>query len=304
MRASNYAAALAVCLSPVIAQAQYHVESTADGWSYHHYNYGAVGSSMHVNPGSTASGTMDATGLATSAYSETSGSSSSPAHVFSTSDALYGFGDLPTVSVGTTDYDTGVNGIYTGADGGTSHGAIFDTLTFNVLGGNSGTITNIGITFTQKGHMKQSGTFVEGHGETTVDMFFGGIPQHSTGAVFRTDIKLGNDTGYVAGINYADSYPYGTPYTTTSLTPELIVIHETLTLTGSSVTIPFSMQMNSWDYDGMDMASTASLAFDMPTNVSIGSSSGAFAQAVPEPGSMIVLGLGVCGLVRRRRMAK
>ena len=267
----------AVFLAPALASAQYRVESTANGWSSHRYNYGSVGSSVQTHPHSTASGTTDATGDARAAYSEAHGSSEGYPHSFDTHGDLYGFANLGTASVGTSDSDTAVDGSYVGYDGGTSHGRFEDVLTFSVAGGNASTVTEIGITFTQRGHLRQSGTWADGHGETTADFVFGSNGFLSSGARFRTDLKLDGTSGYMAYINYADTYPSTGPFTTITLTPDLIVIHETLTLMGSSITVPVAMGIDSFDGGGMDMASTAFLALDLPRGVTLGSSSGIFA---------------------------
>ena len=301
MKLRTHAALAAVLLVPALASAQYQVRTYATGWSSHRYNYSSVGSVVQTHPHSTASGTTDTTGDAKSAYSEAHGSSEGYPHSSDTHGDLYGFANLGTASVGTSDFDTAVDGSYVGYDGGGSHGRFEDALTFSVAGGNASTVTEIGITFTQRGHLRQSGTWAQGSGETISSFSFGSNGQISSGANFRTDLKLDGTSGYNAYINYADRYPSSGPFQTISMTPDLIVVHETLTLMGSSITLPVSMEMYT-NGGGMDMASTASLALDLPQGVTLRSSSGIFGtQAVPEPGSFAALGLGAAALLRRRR---
>ena len=54
MKSLAGAAAIAVCLAPGLARAQYVVRTVARGWSEHRYNYSSTGTYLNVDENSTA----------------------------------------------------------------------------------------------------------------------------------------------------------------------------------------------------------------------------------------------------------
>ena len=183
--------AVAVCLVPSLAQAQYLVQSKVNDWSSHSYNVDRAGSYLRTATNSTASGT------ATSAFSRTYGGpppNGSYDHA-PTMDSIEGvrrhrLRHRP---------DEGVRhrrrSLVHRRRRGEAYAAYHDTLTLSVAGGTATTQTSILVTFRQSGFLWQSRTFAQGNGESFGVLTIGSNGAISSGARIRSNVQLGGGTG-------------------------------------------------------------------------------------------------------------
>lgn len=277
-----------------VAEAQF-VDLSVSGWSNASYNHGHVGGFVELAPFGNPSGsaTPDTTGLATSAYANVAGNGSGYPHDPNTYDIFSATADLSAVKQTMSEYDTGTNGFYTGDDGGTSASQFLDNLTFTVGGANGSTQTVIGYTRILSGHLRQSGSNPDGHGEVSATWNLNGA-----GAAGNVDLALDSSSGYQPYINGA-----GGSGSYAGSTADLVVQTGTFTITGTSLSASFSMNMSTWAYSGMDENYTHTFSLLMPSNVTLTSSSGVFGTAaVPEPCSMLTLmGLSLIAVRRKRK---
>ena len=231
---------------------------------------------VESNPYVTVIGNMDTTGLATAASENLMLNSPT-----GESAAAYALGDLSTGILRSRSSGS------SGAEGVTAV-SISDTVHFAVAGANINTVTPIDVTWTFDGAL--TGPFLGFSGtpvEAQSTLQFGGFVGASE------DIFGGPPQLTAIGQSGWASYNF------TSATPSLVQFTGVYDLVGPSVTLPFSLAMETFASNGdtADFSHTSQVGLILPSSVTYASSSGAFLTAsqaaVPEPGSLSLLGLAL-----------
>ena len=173
---------------------------------------------------------------------------------------------------------------------------MYDYLTFAVGGSGSDTIT---LDFGLDGNLSLGG---EASYSQSIQLELG------SGEMSRKGFSGGDviDTGFTGGWNPGFGY--------TNDTISGFNFQGSLTVTnGEVLEISYIQQMNCNDSATCDFSNTSQMALNLPSDVSYTSDSGVFltdvpgqGQSTPEPGSLLLVGLGIVGIgyVRRRRFAR
>jgi hypothetical protein len=200
-------------------------------------------------------------------------------------------GDLATGSVGVYAFPSQVGGVVSEA---TASAMLKDSLTFNIAGASSSTVTDIGVTFTVDGNV----TYANGSGaELTDSMLFGGA---NIDYVYDS---AGSDPNHIVEVGGWASYDI------TSESADSFVLSGVYALTGSSdvLTTQLLLSLQCQGDASCDVSHTGAISLSLPSNVTFTSDSGVFLSqplttATPEPSYAGLLGLGFAGtlLVARR----
>ncbi len=202
-------------------------------------------------------------------------------------------GDLASGSVGVYSFPSQVGGVVSEA---TASAMLKDSLTFDVAGANSSTVTDIGVTFTVDGNV----TYANGSGaELTDSMLFGGANidyvYDSAGTDPNHIVEVGGWASYNVVSESADSFIFSGVYALTGASDQL--------------TTQFLLSLQCQGDASCDVSHTGAMSFTLPSNVTFTSASGVFltqplTTATPEPSYAGLLGLGFVGtiiLARRLR---
>ena len=231
---------------------------------------------LQSNPNVTVAGTMDTTGMATTASEQLNLSSPS-----GQSATAFGAGNLSTGTVSSlTSGSSGAEGVSTVS--------IQDNVHFTVAGANSATVTPIQITWTFDGVL--SGPFLG----------FAGAP-----VAAQSSLQLG-------GTVSASEDIFGGPPALTSVgasgwvsstfssqTASLVQFTGVFDLVGSATTLPLllSLQTDASNGDMADFSHTSRVGLILPSNVTFTSDSGVLLTSngttTPEPSTFFLIGFGV-----------
>jgi hypothetical protein len=204
-------------------------------------------------------------------------------------------GDLATGSVGVYSIPSQVGAVVSEA---TATAILKDSLTFNVAGANSSTITDIGVTFTVDGLVSYAA---------------------SAAAQLNEIITLGCGTstcgeisyGFNGGSNQIIEDGGWVSQNIISESADSFIFSGVYALSGSSDVLPIELELKA-ECQGdasCDLSHTGAVGFTLPSNVTFTSQSGVFltqplTTATPEPSYAAVIGLGIGGIVmltRRRQ---
>jgi hypothetical protein len=202
-------------------------------------------------------------------------------------------GNLATGSVGVYSFPSQVGGV---VSEGTASAMLKDSLTFNIAGASSSTVTDIDVTFTVDGNV----TYANGSGaELTDSMLFGGA---NIDYVYDS---AGSDPNHIVEVGGWASYDI------TSESADSFVLSGVYALTGSSdvLTTQLLLSLQCQGDASCDVSHTGAISLTLPSDVTFTSASGVFLTqpltATPEPSyAVFLLGLGLAGaifLARRGR---
>ena len=206
----------------------------------------------------------------------------------------YATGNLATGSVGVYAFPSVCCGGPPNVSDADSEAIIRDSLTFNVAGANSSTVTDIGIAFTVDGSVSP------------------GTQANEADAVLTDSMAFGNgiiDYVYNTGSNSIIENQGWVTNTIASEGPNSFIFAATYALTGSTDTLAIQLELDlQCQADAScDVSHTGAVSFVLPPNVTFTSQSGVFLSqpltAAPEPAYSAVPGFGLLGiaiLLRRR----
>lgn len=307
--------ALAAAVSaPQAAQASYFValhtyQQSPDGSATADYNNGRTGSFFQPAGSSTATGTVDATGTAKSAFDQVSGVGSAEGLTSNSSTAA----DLRTGKVHVNifnnadcngacknDVPCACGGAIPDFAGERGFAELNDTLHFIIPGATANTVTQVGVVFAVDGTLVQTSPF--GNGFLRSQLGFG-----SARSTYWQD--LNNGTGNV--VAFGTPFVFGWDHSQfLTLTSSRAVFEGTYDLVGPNPTVVADLFMDVGCFDGMtcNFAHTGSIDLVLPGGVRFTSDSGVFLApaTVPEPGTLLLLGpafMSLAGLRRKRLIA-
>ena len=252
----------------------------------------------------TGLGTVDATGAATSSSDQVNLAVTLGPNRFNATDpvsgaasaraslASGGLGVLGTGKFSDNLLDGGQSGAYA-----RGVATIYDGLHFTVVGANSATVTEIGVTFIVHGAISTDAQF--GSSEYfTSSLSFGNASFHST---VQANLSGDRPPAYTFSDGQSNWASFG--YTENSA--EEIIFNGLYEFTGETADIGISATLDASCGDGFncDFSHTGAISFTLPSDVTFTSDSGVFLTDAPEPGSLVLLstGLGLAALPRRRR---
>jgi hypothetical protein len=202
-------------------------------------------------------------------------------------------GDLATGSVGVYAFPTQVGAV---VSEGTASAILQDSLTFNVAGANSSTITDIGVTFTVDGNV----SFAESAAAQLNEIMTFGCGTSTCG-----DISY----GFNGGSNQIIEDGGWVSQNIVSESADSFIFSGVYALSGATDVLPILLELKA-ECQGdasCDVSHTGAVSFTLPSNVTFTSESGLFlaqplTTATPEPSYAGLLGLGFGGtlLVARR----
>jgi hypothetical protein len=219
-------------------------------------------------------------------------------------------GPLTASALATANLATGSVGVYALSDiidnsviesQASATAQLNDSLTFNVAGATSSTVTDIGVMFTIDGAAAPGTPLLSGQAGPGVDML-GALTLGAT----TVQYSYNDEAGSPANGTLTDGGWVSEQVNTQ--TPDELVFSGIYAITGASAVVPIQLQMICGAENGgtCSYSDTAAVNFNLPQGVSFTSNSGAFLSqaqgtATPEPASwMLVLG-GVAILIGRRR---
>jgi hypothetical protein len=287
------------------ARASYIVQTSAlqffsgNGWTNGaEYNFNTTGALFSSPNGGATAGTTDTTGTATAAFDQSSLTDSNAAA------SAYAYANLAT---GTLGVQGSASGYFSEA---LVQAQFSDLLHYTVMGANSSTITDIGITFSVDGSMAEAGFGVAGltsainldsaaSEETDIgDMLSGGTCM--SGPCIYHQFTAGTWVSQGYSINNVGDVVFNGVFALTGASGDLSIL-ATLSLT--SAVNGVSGAAND------DFSHTAMISLSLPQGVSYTSDSGVFltqsGAAVPEPSTVWLgaAGIAFVGMMLRKKRA-
>ena len=277
--------------------------SAPSGGATADYNYATTGAQFSATSPNVATGTSDASGLATSASDDAfSYGTSVPLTAHSSAAGNLANG---TVHVVAND-DATCNGVCIGNvpdvhglpnfASGEAVANLKDVLHFTVSGAgvNASTVTPITVTFHADGNFGQTSSF--GNGAMQSLLIFGGTVGYN--------LNLDASGNPIVSLEQEFNRASGS---FTSISTSEATFVGTYDLIGTAEDVPLTLDMFTTCGDGMlcDFGDTGSVSLTLPDGVSYTSDSGVALTEplsdVPEPGSLAVFGVGLAGLTMLRR---